>query len=130
MYRYIFLFLFSILSSSHLLPFSLLFSFPFSICFLSHFSVVISKSFPFPSQFFPYLHFSPFPFFLTLPFPFVFLVPSLHFLVSLSPSFSAPLSCPPLPLRLFSPSIFSSTVMHGNTLSSANFGHPRSALVK
>ena len=90
-----------LLSSSHLLTFSLLSSipfFPFSFSFLSQFLSLYLYPFLSLPVIFPFLHFSPFPFFfhsflLHLPCPSSSLSHfPLPFLISLSPSFSARLT--------------------------------------
>ena len=110
-----------LLSSSHLLTFSLLSSIPFfpfpSVSFPNSCRYICILSFPL-SVIFPFLHFSPFPFF------FSFLSPSSSLSLLFTFSFPSPLPFQPpfflflpfplLPLRLLSQFIFSSTVIHGN----------------
>ena len=89
---------FSLLSSLPFFPFFFQFPFPFS----GRYIYIIS--FPLP-VIFPFVHFSPFPFFVLHPFSFIFPCPPLFF-ISLSPSFSPPITflpsfSSPSPLHVF-----------------------------
>ena len=126
-----------LLSSSHLLTFSLLSSIPFpSVSFPNSCRYIYLYPFLSPPCDFALFALFALSILFLIPFSFIFPVPPLHFLISLSPfSFPSPLPFQPalpfflpfplLPLRLFSPFIFSSTVIHGTlSLSYANFDPP------
>ena len=111
-YRYIFLFLFPspfLIPSTHLqltlfYPF-----FPFSFSFLSQFLSLYLYPFLSPPCYFPLFALFTLSILFLIPFSFIFPVPPLHFLVSLSPSFSSfflpslssPSPSPVFPIRFF-----------------------------